>query len=683
VTQPGAPLDDVNFSDFLDDYFAECDEHLLGARRLLLGLETTVGRAEIGRSVLEELFRHFHSLKGISGMVEVRAAEALAHRMEDYLRALRAGEAGLTREGLDALFDGMQTLEQVIAARRAEAPIPPIDAIAGRIARIVQEGPASRGGDRGAARPAPARADLAQWQITFTPTRELVERGVRVDSVRQRLSAAGRIVSAMPRVTDDGAIAFDFVFAGPIEEQTAAAWCEDGMTIERVESFSLDLPFGSAARDGDGRDAALGERFDAGGPADEANEPLFPPATSVTPSHVVRVDLTRLDELMRNVGDLVISRARLSDSLARVERRVPGGDWRAIQENAGAIDRQLRTLREGIMRVRLVPVGEIFRRMPFVVRDLARESGKRVRLELQGQATEIDKFLIERMMDPVLHLVRNAVSHGIEPAEERIAAGKRPEGTIVLTASTAGEVVRIEIADDGRGIDAHAVAARAQAAGLAVPAGEPDAAALLALICAPGFSTREESDRASGRGVGMAVVKATVEELSGTLALDNRPGQGTRFIVDLPVTLAITDALIAKVGAETFAVPQSAVREVVEAPGGSLLQVERNEMMPYRGGALPIVRLSRLFGIVESARDRRHLFVIGSGTGALGILVDRIVGQREIVVRAIVDPLARVEGISGATDLGDGHVVLILDPAALARKMRERPDRVYRAGEAV
>src|SRR6185369_13500778 len=169
----------------------------------------------------------------------------------------------------------------------------------------------------------------------------------------------------------------------------------------------------------------------------------------------------------------------------RVESRIPSGEWRAIQENAVAIDRQLRTLREGIMRVRLVPVGEIFRRMPFVVRDLARETGKRVRLDLQGQGTEIDKFLIERMMDPVLHLVRNAVSHGIETADERIAAGKRPEGTIVLSAVSAGDVVRIEIADDGRGVDATAVVARARAGGLPVPAGPPDAATLLSLICAP------------------------------------------------------------------------------------------------------------------------------------------------------------------------------------------------------
>jgi two-component system chemotaxis sensor kinase CheA len=241
-------------------------------------------------------------------------------------------------------------------------------------------------------------------------------------------------------------------------------------------------------------------------------------------------------------------------------------------------------------------------------------------------------------------------------------------------------VVRIEIADDGKGVDPEAVIARAKAAGLPLPPGTPDAAMLLTLLCAPGFSTRAESDRASGRGVGMAVVQAAIEELSGSLSLEFTPGAGTRFVLELPVTLAITDALIAKVGTETFAIPQAAVREVIEVALADLLQMERNEITPYRGAALPVVRLSRLFGLTETTRDRLNVFVVGSGGAALGIGVDRVVGQREIVVRAIADPLVRVEGISGATDLGDGHVVLILDPAVLSRHMRERPDRVFAAG---
>jgi two-component system chemotaxis sensor kinase CheA len=662
VSQEGAPLDEISFSDFLDDYYAECDEHLMGARRLLLALETSIGRGPVNRSVLDELFRHFHSLKGISGMVELRAAEQLAHHLEDYLRVLRAGEAEPTRDGLDALFAGTQTLEQVIAARRAEMPLPPIDAIGSRIAQLIATDAAP-----GVAQPpladAASRAGLGarRWHISFTPSQELMARGIRVDTIRQRLAGAGEILNAAPRVTAEGAIAFDFVFTGGVDAATIAAWQGDGVQIEPAEGTGGIAP---------------GEVSD---PLPLDTDSSVSPAI-LAPSHVVRVDLTRLDDLMRNVGDLVISRARLGETLGRLERRLAPAEWRSIQENVLALDRQVRTLREGIMRVRLVPVGEIFRRMPFVVRDLAGETGKRVRLELKGQATEIDKFLIERMMDPVLHLVRNAVSHGIETADERIAAGKRPEGTIVLSAVSAGDVVRIEIADDGRGVDAKAVITRARAAGLPVPAGPPDAATLLSLICAPGFSTREQSDRASGRGVGMSVVKSAVDELSGAMYLESEPGVGTTFILDLPVTLAITDALIARAGGDTFAVPQGSVREVIEVARSAMLQVERNEMIAYRGGALPIVRLSQLFGMGEAASDRLHVFVVGTGAGALGIAVDRVVGQREIVVRTITDPLVRVAGIAGATDLGDGHVVLILDPAVLARQMRDRPSRTYSAG---
>jgi two-component system chemotaxis sensor kinase CheA len=653
VTRDAASQKDAAFPEFLDDYFAECEEHFTNIRRLLLLLEASVGRAGVNRQVLDDLFRHFHSLKGISGMVELRQAEDLAHRLEDYLRVLRGGGgAVLIAEGVDALFDGTQVLEQVVAVRRSGGTFPPTNDVESRIARLVHAEPTAvptPGTPEDANTPSGA---LPLWRCNFVPSAELMARGMRVDTVRERLAAAGEIIEAVPRVAGDGSIAFDFLVAAPLDRMSIAAWRADGVEVQAVQPEPVALP-----------------------EADQTLEDVEVTAAAGAASQFVRVDLARLDALMRNVGDLVIGRARLADTLSRVESHVPAGDWRAIQENAVQIDRHLRTLREGIMRVRLVPVGEIFRRMPFVVRDLARDTGKRVRMELRGQSTEIDKFLIERMMDPVLHLVRNAVSHGIETVEERLAAGKGPEGTIILSAATAGDIVRIDIADDGRGVDADEVLAHARAAGLAVPAGEPDSAALLALICSPGFTTRDRSDRASGRGVGMSVVHAAVQELTGTLRLETEKGTGTRFVLELPVTLAITDALIAKVGSETFAVPQGSVREVIEVAAGTLLQVEQNEMVPYRGAALPVVRLSRLFRLAHSRRDRLHLFVVGSGAAAIGIAVDRIVGQREIVVRAIVDPLVKVDGISGATDLGDGHVVLILDPLVLARQMRERPER--------
>ena len=642
---------DTDFlSGFMDDYFVECDEHLATIRRLLLEMDGRVGGG-LRPSALEELFRSFHSIKGISGMVELRDAEMLAHHMESYLRALRQRETSLSQEGIDALIAGADTLERTIAARRDAQVGPDINQVIARLAAVVS------GTGTGPTHPAaPAAAPApANWRVTFAPSPELIARGVNVDSVRARLRAAATIVDATPTVLAQRVV-FDFLLAGDVDAAAIDSWRADGMTVEPFAVPPADVS-GDATFDG-------------------ADPPSADPSSRLGASHVVRVDLARLDELMRMIGDLVISRARLEKALASVERRVPPVEWRAVQENSQTIERQLRDLREGVMRVRLVPVREIFRRMPFVVRDLARDSGKKVRLELRGQETEIDKFLIERMMDPVLHLVRNAVSHGIGTPEERAAAGKPPEGTLTLSAAGVGESVVLEIADDGRGIDAAAVIARARALGMEVADAPLGAGALLEILCAPGFSTRDESDRVSGRGVGMDVVKKRVEELNGTIELQSVPGEGTRWVIELPLTLSITDALIAHVGDRMFAVPQASVREVVEIDPAAIRQIEQHEIVPFRGGMLPVLRLAHVFGLAPRPRRALHVFVVGAGQDAVGIAVDRISAQREIVVRSMADPLIRVPGVGGATDLGDGRVVLILDLVALSRAVRSRATRV-------
>ena len=635
------PVDDPGgeefLAEFLEDYFAESDEHLTAVRRILLELEPKGGAAEISRATVEELFRSFHSLKGLAGMVQLRAAELVSHHLESYLRRLRDADGVLTSAGVDALIAGTDLLEQVIAARRLGQEPPAIDHVTAQLAALVEAGPAAES----AAPPAGSNGD--QWMVRFTPTPELAGRGVTVDRVRTLLRERGEITSATPRIDPGGGICFEFLVTGRLDP-AAETWRDQGLTLEPI------LP--------PERDAASGALIAP--PPPQVIGPMMPP------SQFVRVDLGRLDELMRLIGDLVITRARLADSLSRVERHVPPVRWRAVQENSLAIDRHLRDLREGVVRVRMVPASEIFRRMPFVVRDLARED-KKVRLEIAGQDTELDKYLIERMMDPVLHLVRNAVSHGLETIAERRVAGKTDEGLLTLSAAAVGDTVVLEITDDGRGIDAGAVARRARDKGIEVPDGPQSTLsheALLDILCAPGFSTREAADLASGRGVGMAVVKNTVQELGGTLTLDTVAGHGTRFAIELPLTLAITDAIIGTVGERTFAVPQSAVREVIEVDPETVRALENNEIVAHRGAVLPLVRLATVFGIEPRPRRRLHVLVAGGARGAIGVVFDRVLGQREIVVRAVSDPLIRVPGVSGATDLGDGRVVLILDLAA-------------------
>lgn len=663
-----APSDQQPFAaGFMDDYYAEAEEHLVAVRRNLLILERALG-SSMPPAAIEDLFRGFHSLKGISAMVELREAELLAHEMESCLRAVRDGHLRLTGDNFETLVDGAKALEQVIAAHRSGQSLPPVGQILERLdvlarsavgtATSAQESP--RGGTERATGSLATAPVAREWKVTFIPTPQLVERGVKIDTVRTRLLQIGRILKVTPRVTPGGGVCFEFEVETDDERQLGA-WVDDGVTYEPLVASAT----GPSAQTEQRSPQHVAQEF-----AD--SERLAPRTVS---THFVRVDLARLDELMRVVGDMVVTRARLEDTLQRVETHIPFREWRALQEHSGHIERQLRDLREGVMRVRLVPVGEIFRRMPFVVRDLARDTGKRVQLDLAGQDTEIDKFLIERMMDPVLHLVRNAISHGIEAPEQRVANGKRAEGTIRLGASTAGESVVLEIGDDGRGIDVPAVTERARAAGMVVPEGTIGSRELLDIICASGFSTRDEADRGSGRGVGMAVVRSTVEELGGVLSLETAPGGGTAFTITLPLTLAITDAIIAHVGDHTFAVPQSAVREVIDVDAGAVRQIERNELLIYRGGTLPIVRLAELFSIPSERKSRLHGIVVGSGLGAVGLLVDRIGGQREIVVKTITDPLIRVDGVSGATELGDGRLVLILDVAALSRTLRPRlPD---------
>ena len=624
------------FDQFLDDYYAECDEHLVSIRRSLVILEDEVGAYTVDRTLLDNLFRSFHTLKGISGMVGLAAAEQLAHHLESYLRELREGTLTLTVPGFETLVAGVSLLENVINARRNDQPIPSIEETVKRL-QTVSSDSATSNNESPAASPSKRENDAAatRWQVEFTPTAELAERGVNVNSVRARLQELGQLIQAKPVVKGAGEIAFEFIIVMDADETAFADLEADGLTFKPA-------------------------------PVELAPQPRdIQPVPTIAPASVVRVDLDRLDELMRIIGELVISRTRLEDQLTELKRTTPAAAWRLLQETSQSMGRQLRDLRESVMRVRMVQIGEIFERMTFVVRDLARESGKKIIVQLSGGETEIDKFLVERMMDPLMHLVRNAVSHGLETIAEREAQGKRSEGLLSLSAMTVGERIVIKIADDGRGINRNLVVERATASGIGNGHSEIDDDALLDLICTPGFSTRNEADRESGRGVGMDVVKKATEELGGRISLATKVGEGTTFTIELPLTLAIAEALIVSVNGQRFAVPQSAVREVLEVESASTRVLENNEIISYRGKVLPLLRLARVFEMNHQRVERFHVLVIGEETNAVGLAVDRILGQREIVVRAIKDPIAQSKGIAGATELGDQRVVLILDITAL------------------
>lgn len=646
----------------LDDFFAEADEHLVGIRHGLLQLEQSVGKAQPDAKVVEELFRDFHSFKGISAIVGLAAAEAVAHAAEDFLRLMRDGKEQLTGKALEVLTTATQKLEQIVAAFRSGKPPPGYESL---LADLAEQCERSSSTGPAAARKSPHNTELLTrieevkarglllWKYTFSPTRALDQAGVNVNSIREQLSKVGEILAATPLVKGKGAISFEFLIAAKETPDDLSMWEAKGVVVQPAEfetSETRPLPAGHGA-------------------AEEAEHNPF-----LSPSHIVRVDLKQLDNLMRITGEMVIHRSRLDAQLARLNGGAGRVDLRGVQEVNGGLARSLRELRDAIMRVRLVPVAEIFARMPFVVRDLARQTQKKVRLKLAGQDTAIDKYLIERLKDPLLHLVRNAFSHGVETVEERIAASKPEQATIELSASTVGDSVIVRVRDDGKGINQNAIIQRARKLGVEIPE-TVDSQSILQILCSPGFSTRDDADRASGRGVGMTVVYATIRELGGNLTLDTEEGRGTQFTIRLPLTLAIAETLIVGAAGQKCAIPQSFVREILQASESQIQIANGVEVLPYRGGVLPVVRLSKLFRLPGEARAKMYVLVVASDRGSVGLLADEVLGQREVVVNALRDPLIQVAGISGATELGDGKPVLILDGAALTSGSVRPPER--------
>jgi two-component system, chemotaxis family, sensor kinase CheA len=617
------------FSEFLDDYFAECDEHLVSIRQHLLTLGPPGG--VVDAAVLEDLLRSYHSLKGLSAMVGFDELSRLAHETEEYLRQVKQG-ASLSQEGIEALIAAANGIETALAARRE-----------GRAANVSQA--ATRLIEAVAANTPQAAAPSTTsgrriWKFRFKPSVELSSRGIDVNSVRTQLREIGNIVYAVPSVSPNAEVTFEF----HLSSAELSANIDDLVREGVLEHFGTVEPSGTEPQPSEASDI---------------------PTSSSGSANVVRVDMTRLDELMRLVGELVISRSRLDECLRTLAPATISGHTRVLQEINSTMERQVRDLRESVMQVRMVPIRQMFERMRFLVRSAERESDRQIVVQTSGDDTEIDKLVVERMMDPLLHLVRNAMSHGLESQQERLRAGKSPIGKLELRAFTSADMVIIEIEDDGRGIDETAVRARARASGTIVAELNLDSAELLNILCEPGFSTRQTADLESGRGIGMDVVKRAVAELGGTLSLRTTPGQGTCFTVALPLTLAITEALMVSADGQRFAVPQTFVHEVLRAESSSVRTMENNELIPYRDGVLPVVRLNRIFHLKEHPRPAFHVLVVGNPSKPVGLGVEKIVGQREIVVRGISDPLIRVPGVTGATEMGDGKPVLILDPRIL------------------
>ena len=665
------------------EFLSEAEE-ILERMRDDLGvcLERASSGAEFAPDVLNRLFRSAHSLKGLSGMFGLEPLAELAHKVEDLLDAWRLGRAQPTPEHF-ALFEESVTLfgralEQLAAGAIATEFAAAVAELNGRIdaARSV---PAATPPAAPDVLDAPAallrtlteyeehrlRESLARGRgiYVITVAFELASFEERLSEISNALREVGELLSTLPSpgASGPGEICFALLAATELAAAALAARLE----LEPSAVHTARAPRASANEPA--APAAVSEPTASSAPPQAAASPAPDAATLRSVSDTVRVDIRKLDELMNLVGELAIERGALSAFARKLS-----GDPASVRLGAElekihkALDRKLQELQASVIDVRMVPLRQVFDKLARVAKRLRLDLHKDARLELAGADTELDKLIVEELVDPLMHIVRNAFDHALETPDERVAAGKASEGVIRIEATQRGNDVVITVADDGRGIDAERVRAKAIERGLIAPAAQLSQRELLDLVFAPGLSTRSEVTETSGRGVGMDVVRSNIAALGGLAAIESQLGAGTTVTLTLPITLAIIQALIVGVGAERYAIPLNSVREVLIADPASLQRSGSRELFALRGEALPVLRLRDEFAVTSGAAAAKPFAVIlGLGDARLALLVDRLEGQRDAVIKPMQGPISSVRGIAGATELGEQSAVLVLDVAAL------------------
>jgi len=699
----------------IDEFLSEAQEIVEALSRDLLILDHAQKQGRVDPDLLNEVFRGVHTLKGVAGMFGYGELAALAHSMENLLDDLRLGRVELTQESLDVLFEGIENFQRLLAEARSPGEHGDVDVdVHAYEARLGKVAPAVKAA-------APPEGSLEQYDIdpgvlaVLTEYEEHrlrtnVEQGVALYRLRVRFSLASidtsledlkarakphaEIITYLPSMGGgaDDAIDLDVLLAS----RATIADLRDALA-------GPDATLEPVMR----RETALTVPPPAGIVAPAAPKPSVPPGRAPSPrsaapdalvrhdlgadalslrsvANTVRVDIRKLDHLMNVVGELSLVRG----AVERVSERMRGrSDLRAIATDLfralRGFERRLDELQDGILDVRMVPLVQVFDRLARVVRQVAREHGKEIRLVVTGADTEIDKLIVEELSDPLLHLIRNAIDHGIEAADARELAGKSRAGTLALNAFQKGNHVLIEVEDDGAGMDPKRLIETAVERGLVSAEDSVDMTdeEALDLIFIPGFTTRDKISDLSGRGVGMDVVKTNISRMGGVVDLSSAAGIGTKFTITLPVTLAIVRALIVSVVGRTFAFPLSAVQEALILDAPTVRTVEGREVVTLRGATLPLCRLDRLFGFPPAPAGRRQYVVVASlGARRLGFVVDDLSGQQDVVIKALGPSLRGVRGFAGATDLGEQRVGLVLDAPALIEEFVAGGERVHATG---
>ncbi len=649
----------MEMSQYLDIFVEEAREHIQALNDGLLRLEQN----PTDKDVVSELFRSAHTLKGMAATMGFAKTAELTHRLESSLDLVRQGVLspsssyitavlqavdaleGLVESAATGQEDTSITIDHLIAALPTSADVAKVEEMVETAEQEVASTAASELEEHAlVVLQAARRQGLQGYRLDVSLAPDALLKSARAYMVFQRLEQHGEIIQSEPSVSDLEAERF-----------------EDRFTVWLVSSAPSSLLQEEIENIADVRSVVvtpLDQRADSASSSDASAD--MTPRLRMGKS--VRVDIARLDRLMNLVSELVITRTRLT----QLSRDL---DNHALAETTATLNRILLELQDEVMQVRMVAVEQIFNRFPRMVRDLSQQLGKDVDFEITGQETELDRTIVDEIGDPLVHLLRNAIDHGIEPAAERAKLGKPAKAKLRLSAYHRGDSVFIEVQDDGRGIDVAQIKQKAVERGLigADEANSLDDEAALKLIFQPGFSTAKQVTDVSGRGVGLDVVASKIASLGGRTSVHSELGQGSVFTIVLPLTLAIMATLQVKVGPERYAIPLSVVDQTALLKRSELDVIEHRLAMSYRGQTIPVVDLREALAVPHTSAQAEDVYVVVvyRGRKLLGLMVDELLGQEEVVVKPLGRFVDRSPGISGATILGDGTIALILDVTSI------------------
>ena len=684
------------------DFLGEAEEIIEKLNLDLVELGDAVERGG-DPELLNGIFRGAHSIKGLAGMFGFDDISELAHHMENILDNLRLDRIPLTAALIDTLLDALEVLTHLANGKSAESGFSlDISPILERIEAVV-------GNEKAESTVVPLETLGIEPAILNVLTEyeehrllENVRKGrhllrLRISlnlasfdqelaEITDQLKTRGEVISTLPGAGDlPDRISFQLLYGteseiGQIEK-----------LLDRPDATLDMLAAGRSAVSPPAPKPPVEPKLE---PGLATAKPVVKEPTKATGgakddagamsslrsiSRTVRVDIDKLDSLMNIVGELVLSKSAVAALCDQLKNKGVAELASQLQKATRLLERRLGELQKGVMEVRMVPVLQLFEKVSRIVRRVAGEQGKMVALDIRGAETELDKLIVEDLADPLMHIVRNAIDHGVETPAEREASGKAQKATICLWAVQKGNHVVIEIHDDGRGIDPENVRRKAVQKGLVEDGVELSREAVVDLIMTPGFSTRDEVSELSGRGVGMDVVKSNIAALSGMIEVESRVGEGTSVAITLPITLAIIKALIVQVENKTYALPINSVLETLMMDTSSIRTIERREVIDLRQNTLPLLRLGQLFGLpMETSTPKRsYVVVVGMADKRMGIVVDDLLGQQDVVIKSLGRTLSFVRGIAGAADLGNQRTILVLDVGGLMSETLRGDAAIY------